>query len=47
MIWYEERLVRALQQTRCTERRFPARRRPRLSASAGAARVALRPATVR
>jgi len=47
MIWYEERLVRALQQARLTERRErPARRQGRV-ASAAPVGVALRPAPVR
>jgi len=47
MIWYEERLVRALQQARLAEHRErPARRQPRV-ASAASVGVTLRPAPVR
>jgi hypothetical protein len=47
MIWYEERLVRALQETRLADRREGTPRRRRGSASTVAVGVALRPAPVR
>jgi hypothetical protein len=47
MIWYEERLVRALQQARWAERRERPSRRRQGAAPAAPVGVALRPAPVR
>jgi len=47
MIWYDEHLVRALQEARLAERRPPGSRERRGAASGHAVTVALRPATAR
>ncbi len=47
MIWYNDRLVRALQQARLADPKPRASRVPRAAASRAAVTVALRPAPVR
>ena len=47
MIWYDERLVRALQQARLADRKPRTSRVQRAAASSAAVTVALRPVPVR